>query len=560
MFIKKIFIFIPQFLLLLLIQVNATPTKDIYEWDVAELSFESSLSSHNPYMNIQADKPSLLVVVFRNNNQSFTKEIRISGFWDGGKTWKVRFAPPVEGEWYWKSESVDPAMNGQSGHFNCLAYPEKDKKANPTRHGFIYVNKQSPGAGRYFVYADGTPFLWIGDTWWNWTKKNITLGSFKKLADDRASKGFTIGQLFFAGNGWTEQSSLLDSTYNHPDLEAIHRAESFIRYANKKGITVWIHPWWMRRDMAEKISREQIERWWIYTINRLGAYNVIWVLAGEYNMFDYGGYGQEFINKLGTLVKRNDPYKRIVSMHNTPPGWGGGDDAPQWSTADIFHNQTWLDYNQSQPGHGKWRNMMVPVIVKDAYQKTPPKPIVITETWYEFIEGDAPAWDIRYGAWSAILSGAAGHTYGGGHVWRAYLPESFQKHNDPWPLDTTFSNNTLNYPGARSISFMAHFLQKMEWWKMEPHSELISGNPSSFCSAIPDKLYLIYLPYGGSVKVNLQLLPSSRVNYEWYDLTTSKKVNTGVKDNTSVCMFQPPEDYPGILGTKDYLLVIRINN
>ena len=145
-----------------------------------------------------------------------------------------------------------------------------------------------PRAGRCFEYADGTPFLWNGETWWNWTKRGIRFRSFQKLADDRSAKGFTVGQVFFSPNG------LLNRTYDSPNLEQIRKAEEMIAYANSKGITIWIHPWWSRQRLNERVSEEQMRRWWRYVIARLGAYNVIWVLAGEYNMNNYGGFGLPF--------------------------------------------------------------------------------------------------------------------------------------------------------------------------------------------------------------------------------------------------------------------------
>ena len=39
---------------------------------------------------------------------------------------------------------------------------------------------------------------------------------------------------------------------------------------------------------------------------------------------------------LGKLVKNEDPYERIISVHNTPPFWDGGAEAPQWSTGTVF--------------------------------------------------------------------------------------------------------------------------------------------------------------------------------------------------------------------------------
>ena len=80
------------------------------------------------------------------------------------------------------------------------------KKSNPVRHGFVRVKKNGENPGHFFEYSDGTPFLWVGDTWWNWTNNKIKIETFKALADDRALKGFTVGQLFVPGNGWDNSS------------------------------------------------------------------------------------------------------------------------------------------------------------------------------------------------------------------------------------------------------------------------------------------------------------------------------------------------------------------
>ena len=68
---------------------------------------------------------------------------------------------------------------------------------------------------------------------------------------------------------------------------------------------------------------------------------MIWTLAGEYNMNNYGGFGLPFWKDLGVMVKSEDPYRRIVSAHPTPPGWSGGADAPQWSTGEVLHSEPW---------------------------------------------------------------------------------------------------------------------------------------------------------------------------------------------------------------------------
>jgi len=253
-------------------------------------------------------------------------------------------------------------------------------------------------------------------------------------------------------------------------------------------------------------------------------------------------------------VKSEDPYNRIVGVHPTPPMWDGGAEALQWSTATVIHDQSWLDYNQSQTGHARWCNELTPEIVKAAYDKQPAKPIVVTEPWYEFIEGNPTAMDIRFGAWSALMSGAAGHSYGGGHLWRAHLPER-PTGIGAWPMDTSFNVNTLLYPGAVSIGFMAKYLRGLEWWTLSPHPELILENPSHYCLADPGGEYMIYLRYGGHIKIDLRAIPeTSDFGFKWVDLVNNSVLNEGLVKGGKIVEIKCPEDYPGVVNFKDWVL------
>jgi hypothetical protein len=240
--------------------------------------------------------------------------------------------------------------------------------------------------------------------------------------------------------------------------------------------------------------------------------------------------------------------------------WDGGAEAPQWSTAEAIHDQSWLDYNQSQTGHARWCNELVPGIITRAYNMKPAKPVVVTEPWYEFIEGNPTARDIRFGAWSAVMSGAAGQSYGGGHIWRVHLPER-PTGTGSWPMDTNLETNTMLYPGAVSVGFMGKYLRKIEWWNLEPHPEIVIDNPSQYCLADPGKEYLFYLRYGGSVKIDLSDYPSSaKYNYEWTDLVNSGESKSGSISGGKVVEIKCPEDYPGTVNFKDWLLHVKRTN
>jgi len=535
----------------------------VKQWQVFELEMTAAQSEANPYVaSLQEGRPGHVTVHFSGfSGEATRKEISVTGFWDGDRNWRARFAPPAPGIWKFASRSGDPGLDGVTGQLMCTAWTEDEKAANPTRRGFVRVHTDGERAGRYFEYADGTPFLWIGDTWWNWTQRGIRFETFKRLVDDRVNKGFTVGQLFFAANGWGRRSSLLNADYDEPDIKQIRFVEKCIAYANQQGMTVWIHPWWSRARLNETAGPEKIRHWWRYVIHRLGAYNVIWTLAGEYNMYNYGGLGLDFWKELGAMVAAEDPFQHIVGTHPTPPAWDGGADAPQWSTSEVLHDEAWLDYNQSQTAHARWRNEYTPMVVSQAYALSPPKPIVITEPWYEFALDAPAAREIRFCAWSAIMCGAAGHSYGGGHVWRGYLPEvsrPMRSDSGTWPIDPDFATNTLDYPGARAMAHLAGILRGLDWWRLEPHPECVIENPSQYCLAVPGEVYLMFLRWGGAVKLDLTAYSAKTFTRQWIDLATEKAHDPRKLKGGVVHVINAPEDFPAVRQEKDWLLLVKL--
>jgi hypothetical protein len=529
------------------------------QWEVIQLSFEAGKKYDNPYADIPVHgEDDLLRINFRGiSGNALDKEITLTGFWNGGNTWSVNFAPPYTGKWQFTTSSKDRKMNDRKGSIEALSWKDEERQVNPTRNGPVRVKEDGKTAGHFFEYDNGVPFLWIGDTWWNWTKRSIHFETFKKLVDDRAGKGFTVGQLFVPGNGWSRESSILDSTYSVLDIVHMQHVENMIQYANSKGITMWIHGWWSRPEMNKTVGKEKMKRWWRYLVHRLGAYNVIWVLAGEYNMHNNGGFSIDFWRDLGRMIDDEDPYQQIISLHNTPPFWSGGADAPQWSTGEVLHNENWLDYNQSQVGHGKYANEMIPVVIATEYQRKPAKPIVITEPWYEFIEGNPTGMDVRLAAWGAVLSGAAGHTYGGGHIWRAHLSES-PGSRGAWPLEEPFERNTLDYEGATSMAHLASLFKDIKWWEMAPHPELVVDYPQPLCLANPGEEWVLYLRYGGVLKLKMgEDVKNHTFSYFWYDPSNGKRYETQKMAGDALIKFSCPEQYPGVTDYKDWVLYIK---
>src|SRR5215813_8859311 len=66
----------------------------VQKWTQFEKTFHSSIDYSEPFHDVT------LTVTFLSPDGESTK---ISGFWDGGSTWRVRFSPDAIGTWTYKS-------------------------------------------------------------------------------------------------------------------------------------------------------------------------------------------------------------------------------------------------------------------------------------------------------------------------------------------------------------------------------------------------------------------------------------------------------------------------
>lgn len=122
-------------------------------WRVVEISLESTETYANPYADTE------VTACFLGPGG---ETIHRPAFWDGGRIWKLRFAPPTPGVWRWSSACTHPQDGGLHGRSGELRAAAVETGIPLHRHGFLRI---SP-SGRHFVHADGTPFFWLGDTHW----------------------------------------------------------------------------------------------------------------------------------------------------------------------------------------------------------------------------------------------------------------------------------------------------------------------------------------------------------------------------------------------------------
>jgi Protein of unknown function (DUF4038)/Domain of unknown function (DUF5060) len=127
----------------------------VHVWEKHELRFTTAKSYSNPYTEA--------IVWVDLEGPNFRK--RVYGFWDGGRTFRVRVLATAPGVWKWRSGSApdDTGLSGKTGSFVAAAWAEEEKKQNPLRGGFLRASANQHA----LETADGTPFFVLGDTWWS---------------------------------------------------------------------------------------------------------------------------------------------------------------------------------------------------------------------------------------------------------------------------------------------------------------------------------------------------------------------------------------------------------
>ena len=77
----------------------------------------------------------------------------------------------------------------------------------------------------------------------------------------------------------------------------------------------------------------------------------------------------------------------------------------------------------------------------------------------------------------------------------------------------------LDCVGDEQLKNVSDVVQTLEYWKMSPHNELAGPDNDVFCLAEPGKQYLLYVPAGGSIDLNLSGNKSTEYKAYWYDPT-----------------------------------------
>jgi len=215
---------IPLWLFFAFVGNRVAAAPPVHVWEKQEVTFRSARTWSNPYTDV--------TVWVDLKGPDFRK--RIYGFWDGERTFRVRFLATVPGEWKWESGSNprDPGLSGRHGEFKAVAWSEEEKEGNPLRRGFLRAT-----ANRHAIeQADGTPFFVIGDTWYSagtnrflWKDDNPKhpLGpdaGFKDYLRYRKAQGYNAVLIIAAFPAWATDEYPVELFMDNPERTCVRSA------------------------------------------------------------------------------------------------------------------------------------------------------------------------------------------------------------------------------------------------------------------------------------------------------------------------------------------------
>ncbi len=485
--------------LVLLQPVLQAQAASVERWDV----FELSLQSKQAYANLFRDVS--LKAAFTHSSG---RRLTVDGFYDGGSTWRIRFMPLEVGRWDYVTESNDPGLSGTRGYLECL----------PPKRAYLHGPLRADGV--HFRYADGSrPFLIS-------TRLSCQFAAPAVWPDViRFLNEYRINRVLFMMAGVQGQAKDLFGqggadlwSYNVEKFQAI---DAFIDALRKADVLAAPYFYYFNDRFQRKLTPEQDEAFLRYGMARIGAYaNVMPVLANEVEQKyserkqQYDPRDHAWANRFGRLLKELAVFGVPVTVHNPMETFAAKN--PGFFTLLLDWPFPWADLMLRQMQVGALGSAAT--LADDVSEPTDPTwnarafarhndllarlrrfkiPIINEEPGYE-MEGTR--------SWNGQTSTTVRATF-----WTAAMAGTYTMWGNPGSYETS---DPLPYMQRSRTPFdlriLAGIVERVPYWEMEPHNELVNANPVTVCGeeyrrnymlANPHQCYLIYSRDGGTLDI-----------------------------------------------------------
>ena len=461
-----------------------------------EMTDEEAAKYPNPYMSVE------LRAEFRSPKGGTTKVM--PGFWDGGRSFKLRFAPDYEGRWDFRLISNLPSVDKKIASF----------EATPARSpGFIEVFNT-----RYFKYQqENTPHYWLGDTCY--PLATIPWDVFQKVVDARAEQKFNHLRGLVLGPGENARKVLADPEMPLP--EHFREVDRRVVYMNQKGIIYDLILGGGHNQLAELLpKRQQRERYARYLVARYGAYNVTWQGVQDFEEYEDG---RAFLKEIYEHIQKWDPFHHPRSTGTL-------------KTSSPLLADGWMTYIVQQSSD---------VDLAAVDYELHGAPVVNAEFGYEdsgagksqpnHVDSD----EFRHRMWRAAVHGqyvTYGNTgtYGGGTL----------------SVDPRF----LDAPGVQYAQHLREYFEQTRYFDLQPYYR-VEGGEALGLQVIPYEEekpegieYTVYVEKPGPVEL---LIPKHKYDVSWFNPLDGAWLDQKDKFNGERFQGSPPD------GNHDWVLYVR---
>jgi hypothetical protein len=422
----------------------------------------------------------------------------VEGFCDSedGSVFRIRFMPSVAGDYrYFVEYQQDGGHSTSTGTFHA---------SDGHRRGPIRVDPEYPwhflweGTGEHYFFNGTTAYWLVG-----WSDEKVIRNSLERLRQlkinrlrvtvaGRADKYY--GEPIMVGPNWTFYvtpwpAQQADDIF-HPGFDYTRfyipywqKFERMLRFARERDMIISVVLDMNDSRVHPAAGSEDEYNFLHYAVARFAAFsNVNWDLGDDLNLYR----DDQWTHRTGTLIKDLDPYHHLATSHPV-------DNRHQDRTSD------WFDFTSFQ----EWsRNQHSFMLSERKQQERTGRIIPQTNEEYGY-EDHYPMWSagpgsesadsLRRTAWDIVMAGGYQTT-----------GETARRGTNVWP---NTGGGWINGRGDDTMTMlqgyahMVDFLTSFEWWKTEPHDELV--NKGNYCLARPGEIYAIYLPHGGTVTVRL---------------------------------------------------------
>ena len=419
-----------------------------------------------------------------------SKRTAVEGFCDSadGSTFRIRFMPSSPGDYTY-------SITYRQGTFETT-HKGTFRATDGHRKGPIRVDPKYPwhfiweGTGEHYFFHGTTAFWLMG-----WRDERVINYCIERLVGLKINRIRSLiagaadilwGEPVMAGGNFkmslrpwiAEAPDSFDSPghdYTRFNVSYWQKWDRMLRFARDRDVIISAILDISTHKAQPAAGSEDERRYIRYAVARLSAYaNVTWDLGDDLDSYR----DEKWTREIGTLMQSWDPYKHLASSHpvhrryqDRASEWFGFTSIQNWSRRQ---HELMLEERQIQIKTGR----IIPQTNEEyGYEDHYPR-------WAPAAPDGDSAETLRQMAWEVAMAGAYG-TAG----------ESSRRGTNIWP-DT--GGGWINGRGddtmvmLKGYAHMVDFFTSFEWWKTEPHDELV--NNGAYCLAKPGEIYAVYLP------------------------------------------------------------------